>query len=159
MELAVAVAGFMGMALSAVGVWFAFFANRAAGGAREAAEAAHQAIRKSLTGVEAGRAAGLIDRILTLNRHGHWQAAINMYGDLRAMLSDLHESQIDKEGGMAVELRRAREQVRAIEDALDGLADTPEAASLLAKANRHLADTHELMLTIQSQSLIGQESA
>ena len=89
MDVASVTGTFVGVALSFIGIIVAFFAKRAAGGAREAAEAARQAIKRSLTGIDAGRAVGLIERIQTLNRQGGWQAAIHMYKDLRAVLSDL----------------------------------------------------------------------
>lgn len=160
MELAVAVAGFMGMALSAVGVWFACLAKREAGGARKAAVAARQAIKRSLTGVDAGRAVGLIERIQTLNRQGHWQAAIHMYGDLRAMLSDLQASHSGEDNNnVGRSLREAREQLRTIEDALEEtLANASEPGSLLGDTNVHLNRIHNLLLPIQSRIRIDQGS-
>ena len=153
------VGSFAGLAVSAFGVWFAFFAKREAGGARKAAEAARQAIKRSLTGVDAGRATGLIERIQILNRQGHWQAAMHMYKDLGAMLSDLQESHWGKESDVARSLREAREQLRTIEDALEEtLADALEPGSLLGDTNVHLNRIHNLLLPIQSKSRIGQGS-
>lgn len=158
MDVASVTGTFVGVALSAVGIWVAFLAKRAAGGARAAAEAARQAVKRSLTGIDAGRAIGLIERIQTLNQQRKWEATTHMYKDLRAMLSDLQESQPEQENEIVTKLRRAREQVRTLEDALETLADTSEPGSLLAEANRQLTEIHEIMLTIQSQSRVGQES-
>ena len=159
MDVVSVVGSFAGLAVSAFGVWFAFFAKREAGGARKAAEAARQAIKKSLSGVDAGRAIVLIERIQTLNQQRKWEATTHMYKDLRAIISDLQEAQPNQECDFAVALRKSRGQVFILEDALGTLADTQEPGSLLAKANRQLTKIHDLMLTIQSQGRIGRESS
>ena len=159
MDMASAIGTFVGVALSAIGIVVAFLAKRAAGKARAAAEAARQAIKKSLSGVDAGRAIVLIERIQTLNQQRKWEATTHMYKDLRAIISDLQEAQPNQECDFAVALRKSRGQVFILEDALGTLADTQEPGSLLAKANRQLTKIHDLMLTIQSQGRIGRESS
>ena len=78
-----------GLVASIVGLIFAFLARRAAKSAEQAANEARNSVSQTLCQTYSQRAITLVDRIVVLHREQRWDAASELYRELRAVLSDI----------------------------------------------------------------------
>ena len=81
--------GISGLAASIVGVVFAIKAQRAARSAEQAANEARNSVSQTLCLVSAQRALSVISRLNTLHRNQSWDAALELYRELRTLLNDI----------------------------------------------------------------------
>ena len=108
--------GILGVIVSAVGLWYAFLARRAAKSAEAAAKDARQALTRTLSLVDVERAVALISRLKLLHRFGEWDSALELYQYLRRMLSDIHASMPENLGEIRVSLSEAIPKVTDLEN-------------------------------------------
>ena len=78
-----------GLVASIVGVVYALLARRAAKSAESAANEARNSVSQTLCLVSAQRALSIIVRLRTLHREQRWEAAIELYRELRTLLNDV----------------------------------------------------------------------
>lgn len=78
-----------GLVASIIGLIFAFLARRAAKSAEQAAKEARNSVTHTLCLVSAQRALSVIVRLNTLHREQSWEAALELYRELRTLLNDI----------------------------------------------------------------------
>lgn len=81
--------GVLGLLASVGGLVYAFLARRAAKSAEQAAREARNSIGQTLCLAYSQRAITLVDRIVALHREQRWDAASELYPELRTVLSDI----------------------------------------------------------------------
>ena len=81
--------GLLGLLASLGGLAYAFLARRAAKSAESAAREARHSISQTLCLVSAQRAISVILRLNTLHREQSWEAALELYRELRTLLNDI----------------------------------------------------------------------
>ena len=96
--------GLLGLLASVGGLAYAFLARRAAKSAEAAAREARNSISHTLCLVSAQRAISVIIRLNTLQREQSWEAALELYRELRTLLNDIS-------GMMPRELGRSRAEI------------------------------------------------
>ena len=115
MELASLLVGAGGLLASVAGVVFAILARNAAVSAKSAARAASNSVSQTLCLVGAQRALSVISRLRTLHRDQSWDAALELYRELRGLLNDI-SGMIPREfGDSKAELDRGFGQLRMIQ--------------------------------------------
>ena len=82
----------IGVVVSAGGLSWAIFEAR---GAKSAAIETRDSIGRHLVATDLARAIGLIQRLKFLHREGYWEAALEQYQTLRAIISDIIPSLSD----------------------------------------------------------------
>lgn len=112
----------IGVVVSVVGLAWAI---REARRARSAAQSAEQAtietrnrIARHLVTTDLERAVGLIQRLKLLHREGHWEAALEQYQSLRAIISNITARHPDLEPEIHELLSSAREDISEMEDSV-----------------------------------------
>ena len=142
----------VGLAVSVVGLIWAIVVAR---GARSASQAAHKAAREAvgqiarhLQTVDLERAIGLIQRIKLLHDIAWWEAAMEQYQALRAMLSDIIARCPEGHTERRQRLNTARMRVRSMENLVrerinQSIGDT-ERANLNRELNEIQSDLEEL---------------
>jgi hypothetical protein len=115
--------GVIGVIISTGGLVIAFIAMVRAGKAREAAAAAEEAARDTqqsisttLANVDLQRAIALVQRLKVLHREENWEASLEHYQPLRAMLSDINGRHPLPKQEQHTILREAIPLIRSIED-------------------------------------------
>ena len=116
------IATFVGIIVSLGGLsWAIIEAN----GARTASEAAELAAKEArdqiahrLQTADLQRAIGLIERIKTLHGNDRWEASVELYQSLRAMLSDVIARSPEDKVDVREKLATARVIVRSMEDSV-----------------------------------------
>ena len=81
--------GVGGLVASIAGLTFAYLARRAAKSAEAAANEARHSISQTLCLVSAQRAISVVARIRTLHQEQRWDAALELYQELRTLLNDV----------------------------------------------------------------------
>ena len=116
------IATLVGIAVSLGGLSWAIIE---ASGARTASEAAEEAAKDAsnqiahrLQTVDLQRAIGLIERIKTLHANDRWEASVELYQSLRAMLSDVIARSPEDKVDVREKLATARAIVRTMEDSV-----------------------------------------
>ena len=104
-----------GLVASIVGVVFAFLARRAARSAEQAANEARHSISQTLCLVSAQRALSVIVRLNTLHREQSWEAALELYRELRTLLNDISGMMPPELGAFRAEVERGIGQLSVIE--------------------------------------------
>ena len=89
MELASLLVGVGGLTASIIGVVYALLARRAAKSAETAANEARNSISQTLCLVSAQRSLSIISRLRVLHRDQRWEAAVELYRELRTLLNDV----------------------------------------------------------------------
>ena len=119
------IASVVGVAVSLLGFWAAVVAMKRAGKAREAAAAAleasqetHTAMTKTMAVVDLQRAIALVQRLKTLHRDDNWEASLEHYQPLRAMLADINGRHSLPTLEQHESLREAIPQITVIEDTI-----------------------------------------
>ena len=115
--------GVLGVIISSGGLIITFVAMVRAGKAREAATAAEEATRDTqrsistvLANVDLQCAIALVQRLKVLHREENWEASLEHYQPLRAMISDINgRYPLPREEQHTI-LREAIPQIRVIED-------------------------------------------
>ena len=116
------IATLVGIIISIGGITWAIIE---ASGARTASEAAEDAAKDArdqiahhLQTADLHRAIGLIERIKTLHTNDRWEASIELYQSLRAMLSDVIARSPENLIDVREKLATARTTVRTMEDSV-----------------------------------------
>lgn len=104
-----------GLVASIVGLIFAFLARRAAKSAEQAANEARNSIGHTLCLVSAQRALSLIVRLNTLHLEQSWEAALELYRELRTLLNDISGMMPPELGRFRAEIDRGIGQLSVIE--------------------------------------------
>lgn len=116
-------ASLLGFAITIIGLWWAIRTAREAQKSATAAEAAsvetRDAITRVLTIVDLERAIALIQHLKVLHRENKWQASLEHYQTLRAMLADIDARHPATTPELHATLREAIMQIKFIEDDVD----------------------------------------
>lgn len=154
----------IGVFVSAVGLWLAFRearrARREAQNARSAAIAAEKAtietrnrIGRHLVTIDLQRAVGLIQRLKLLHSANRWDAALEQYQSLRAIISDIIARYPELDTGIRRRLSLARHQIRRMEDLVEDSADqgleTDEWVPLNHSLNEIQSDLESIASTME----------
>lgn len=120
------IASVAGVVVSLLGLWAALVAVKRAGKARESADAAQKAtvetraaMTRVLTVVDLQRAIALIQRLKDLHRDSKWQASLEHYQPLRAMLADIDSRLPTLSAELRSDIRIAIPQIVVIENNVD----------------------------------------
>ena len=97
-----------GLVASIAGLIFAFLARRAAKSAEQAAREARNSVGHTLCLVSAQRALSTINRLRNLHRESRWDAALELYQELRTLINDIrgttpqefHQSRAELDSGL-----------------------------------------------------------
>ena len=110
----------IGVVVSVVGLaWAIREASRARSAAQSAEQAAIEArnsIGHRLAATDLQRAIGLIQRLKSLHREGYWEAALEQYQSLRAIISNITARRPDLNPEIHQLLASARENISEMED-------------------------------------------
>ena len=127
----------LGLAASVLGLTAAAWAALNARSARQAAVEARDRIGRSLAAADLERSVALIQRLKLLHRSERWEAALEQYQALRAMLSSILVRHADLKPGERARLVEARALVTYMEQQVDeALADGERAENLTAMNSR-----------------------
>lgn len=152
--------GVLGVIVSAVGLWYAFRAHRAARSAEAAAEKASTETRRTVSrsrrSVDTGRAIALINRLKVLHRNGDWEYALELYQELRSTLSDIHASMPDDLEEIRDAVADAIYKIREIEDEVNRARYESREPADVPQIDRILNDTQQSLERLQSTDLYGQ---
>ena len=117
------ISSFIGVVVSVVGLAWAI---REARRARSAAQSAEQAtietrdsIGRHLVTIDLERAVGLIQRLKLLHRDNHWEAALEQYQALRAMISDIIARYPELQPGIREQLNSSRVALSEMENRVE----------------------------------------
>ena len=147
----------IGVVVSMVGL---FWAVREAKGARSAASAAEKAtietkdsIGRHLVTIDLQRAVGLIQRLKLLHSANRWDAALEQYQSLRAIISDIIARYPELDTEIRRRLSLARHQIRRMEDLVEDSAgqglETDEWAPLNHRLNEIQSDLESIASTME----------
>ena len=109
----------LGLAASALGLAMAAWAALNARSAKQAAVEARDRIGRSLAATDLERSVALIQRLKLLHRNERWEAALEQYQALRAMLSSIIARHADLEPGERARLVEARTLITYMERQVD----------------------------------------
>ena len=127
----------LGLAASVLGLTAAAWAALNARSARQAAVEARDRIGRSLAAADLERSVALIQRLKLLHRNERWEAALEQYQALRAMLSSILVRHADLKPGERARLVEARALVTYMEQQVDeALADGERVENLTAMNSR-----------------------
>ncbi len=119
------IASGLGVAVSLLGLWAAVIAMQRAGKAAVSADAAEQASQETHTAmtqtmavVDLQRAIALVQRLKALQRDANWEASLEHYQPLRAMLADINGRHSLPTLEQQESLREAIPQITVIEDTI-----------------------------------------
>ncbi len=107
--------GLLGFLASVGGLVYAFLARRAAKSAEQAANEARNSISRTLCIVGAQRALGVIVRLNSLHRGENWDAAIELYRELRTLLNDINGTMPEELSHFHTEIGRGIGQLGLIQ--------------------------------------------
>ena len=152
--------GVLGVMVSAVGLWYAFKAHRAARSAKQAAEKASTETRRTVSrsrrSVDTGRAIALINRLKVLHRNRDWGYALELYQELRSTLSDIHASMPDDLAETRDAVADAIHKIREIEDEVNRALYENREPNDVPELNVILNDIQRNLQRLQSTDLYGQ---
>ena len=118
------IATLVGIVVSLGGLSWAIIEASGARTASEAAEAAakeaSEQIAHRLQTADLQRAIGLIERIKTLHDNDRWDASVELYQSLRAMISDVIARSSENKVDVSEKLATARLIVRTMENSVRG---------------------------------------
>ena len=109
----------LGLAVGALGLAMAAWAALNARSAKQAAVEARDRIGRSLAATDLERSVALIQRLKLLHRNERWEAALEQYQALRAMLSSIIVRHADLEPGERARLVEARTLITSMERQVD----------------------------------------
>ena len=112
--------GIGGLVASAFGLMFAYLARRAAKSAEEAAKDTRYSISQSLCLVSSQRALSVIARLNTLHRGTNWEAALELYRELRTLLNDISGTMPMELSHFKAEIGRSIGQLSLIQSLVEG---------------------------------------
>ena len=146
----------IGVVVSVVGLAWAIREARRARSAAQAAERATVETRASighrLAATDLERGIGLIQRLKSLHREGHWDAALEQYQTLRAIISDIIARYSELELEVRERLNRARtslsEMEKSVEHVLQGREDA-DPASLNGQLNEIQIDLESIVSAME----------
>ena len=104
-----------GLVASVAGVIFAFLARRAAKSAEAAATEARNSMGQTLCLVSAQRVLSVVARIRTLHLEQRWDAALELYQELRTLLNDIRGTTPREFHQTRAELDKGIGQLRVIQ--------------------------------------------
>ncbi len=138
------ISSFIGVVVSVIGLAWAIREARRARSAAQSAERATIETRNSighrLAATDLERAIGLIQRLKFLHREGYWEAALEQYQTLRAIISDIISRYPELEVEVREGLTRARMSLSEMENSVEGYVwQRPEDADLTS-LNGYLAN-------------------
>jgi hypothetical protein len=117
------IVGAVGLVITIVGFGVAIYqatrARRAAAAAEAASRETSQAIARVLTVVDLERAVALIQRLKVLHRDGKWEASLDHYQTLRAMLTDIDARHPNPTQELRATLGEARSRITAMDVGVD----------------------------------------
>ncbi len=95
-------------------------ARSSAEAAEDAADETRDSIGKHLLIIDLERAINIIERLKLLHRNESWEAALENYQTLRAMLSAITARYPEKESELGERLTTARESITEMEEHVEG---------------------------------------
>lgn len=102
-----------------IAIWRAIQARNSAAAAEAASKETREAIAQILNVVELQRAIAVIQRLKVLHRDSKWEASLEHYQTLRAMLADIDARYPSSTPELHTTLREAIPQIKVIEDSVD----------------------------------------
>ena len=139
-----------GLVASVIGLIFAFLARRAARSAEQAANEARHSISQTLCLVSAQRALSVIVRLNTLHREQSWEAALELYRELRTLLNDISGMMPPDLAPFRAEVDRGIEQLSVIESLVSqaiGRTDDPGSFQVLSEFLNAIQTTPEALVS------------
>ena len=122
MDLAGLWVGIGGLVAGIIGLIFAFLARRAAKSAEDAAERASEEARRTVSRshrmVETVRAISTVNQLKVLHRNGDWEYALELYPELRSVLSEIQASMPEELAELRDVLADGIYKIRGIEDSV-----------------------------------------
>ncbi|MCY4653063.1 MAG: hypothetical protein OXC95_07855 [Dehalococcoidia bacterium] len=146
----------IGVVVSVVGLAWAILEAHSAKSAAQAAEQAtvetRDSIGRYLAATDLARAIGLIQRLKLLHRESRWEAALEQYQAVRAIISSIAARHPDLETETKRLLALAREQISVMEDYVETQVSRSLEPDDMGRLNRqlnqiqsHLEDTSSTM--------------
>ena len=152
--------GVLGLLASIGGLVYAFLARRAARSAEQAAREARQETRRTVSrsrrSADTGRAIALIKRLKVLHRDGRWDYALELYQELRSILSDVHASMPDDLAEIRDTISDAIRRVTELEDEVNRARYENREPSDVPQLDGVLSDIQEKLERLQSTDIYGQ---
>ena len=148
-----------GVIVSIIGLTWAVIVAR---GARSSAEAAKQAtldtkdsIGKHLLAIDLERAINIIERLKLLHRNENWEAALENYQTLRAMLSAITARYPANESELRERISKATESISAMELEIDSWVVYQLQTIDVVKLNQELNDIQSDLEDMSSAMELG----
>lgn len=150
----------IGVVVSVIGLAWAIWE---AHGARSAAEVAEQAtvetrdsIGRHLVTIDLERAVSLIQRLKLLHDTSRWEAALEQYQVLRAIISDISARYPDLDPEISERLTTARRLIRLMEDYVGGRENNSLGTNERIQLNRSLNEIQSDIEDIASAMGLGE---
>ena len=147
--------GAAGLVITIIGAVISYLAFRRAGKARDAAAAAEVASRetratitRTLTTIDLGRAATVVQRLKELHRLGWWDTCLEYYNLLQGMLADISTWHPAPTGEMRDAIEKAILLIREMERQVDTIRAQGTAPSGFPEFNWQLNDIQGLLRDI-----------
>ena len=152
--------GILGVIVSAVGLWYAFRAHRAAKSAELAAKEARQALARTIGSIDVERAVALISRLKDTHRRRNWDYALGIYPDLRRTLSQISESIPADLSRYRSSIVRAVPQITAMENLVRRSREENESGEPedISSLDETLNEIQQDLETLQSNMMYSDES-